>query len=379
MRDLAERLADANRRKTEFLAVLAHELRNPLAPLRNCLQILSLHQADPAVAERARSMMERQLSHLVLLVDDLLDVARITQGKLHLKRQQVDLSMVLREAVEASRVGGHGASHVLSVDLPRESVHVDGDPMRLTQILSNLLHNASKYTPIGGQIHLSLQQEADAAVIVVSDTGVGIPASFMTSIFDMFSQFSSLRQSEQGGLGIGLALVRSLVELHGGTVSAASGGRDQGSTFTVRLPTIRSDSPGNPVLSSAPAEAVERARRILVVDDNVDAADSLGEMLRGLGHSTRIAHDGFEALSLAQGYQPELVILDIGMPRMTGYEVAIEMRKIPGLETTCIVALTGWGAEEDRAQSRQAGFDHHLTKPASSAAFLQLFDELSVR
>ncbi len=379
LRKLAADLSEANSRKTEFLAVLAHELRNPLAPLRNGLQILKLIDDAPTAMVKAREMMDRQLTHLVSLVDDLLDVARITQGKLDLKVQSVELGQVVMAAVEASSPWMEISRHELSVQLPDEPLVLEADPTRLTQVFCNLLNNAAKFTPAGGRVSVHVRRNGDYAVIVFRDTGIGLSAESMRSVFDMFSQIKGLREAAHDGLGIGLSLVRSLVELHGGVVSVQSPGEGLGTVFEVRMPLaakahIRCDmSPNEPTGVDS-----QRSYRILVADDNVDAADSLALLLQSHGHDTSVAYDGLEAMALAEDFHPDLAFLDIGMPGMNGYEVAATLRNTPGLEHIVLVALTGWGTHEDRLRSREAGFDHHLTKPASAAALSQIFNGLDL-
>jgi CheY-like chemotaxis protein/two-component sensor histidine kinase len=370
-------LQERDRRKDEFLATLAHELRNPLAPLVNGLAILR-RGADPATAERARGVMERQLAHMVRLIDDLLDVARITQGKLLLRREAVGLASVIQSAIEASRPLIERAQHHLSVTLPASPLILHGDPTRLAQAFSNLLTNAAKYTDPGGQIWLGAEQQGGEVVVRVRDSGIGIPAAHLPGIFDMFSQVTAALERSQGGLGIGLSLVRGLIELHGGSVAARSEGPGMGSEFSVRLPLLlgpaqAAEAPGSGEVPSPPR------RRVLVVDDNVDAAESLAAMLQLSGHSVEIAHDGRQAAQAAEASHPDVVLLDIGLPEMNGYEVARYIRERPWGRDLVLVALTGWGQEEDRRRSAEAGFDHHLTKPVAPAAIEQLLAGLAER
>ncbi len=367
LRQLAAELAATDRRKTEFLATLAHELRNPLAPLTNGLHLLRM-SANPAAQQKAREMMERQLRHLVRLVDDLLDIARISSGKMELKKERVELNAVLGSAVETSMPVINAAGHTLDLSLPSETLHLLADSTRIAQVVSNLLNNAAKYTPQGGRLQLSARAEGDQAVIAVSDTGIGIAPDALTEVFEMFTQVGRNRNRSQGGLGIGLALVRRLVQLHGGSVTADSAGTHQGSTFTVRLPVALPAAHSLAAAAPSAGVAAPRPLRVLVVDDNTDAAESLAALLELSGHATRIANDGTEALRAANEFRPEIVFLDIGMPGKDGYEVARELRDSPHTKQAVLVALTGWGAKDDRARSRQAGFDHHLTKPAALAA-----------
>ncbi len=370
----AEQLAVADRRKDEFLATLAHELRNPLAPLRNALHLLRLAGNNETVLAQVRDMMDRQLHHLVRLVDDLLDVSRITRGKIELRRQRLDLADVVRGAVETSRPLIEAGRHDLSVRLPSERVEVDGDLTRLTQVLANLLNNSSKYTPEAGRIELSARREAGDAVVRVRDTGIGIPAEMLPHIFDLFAQVDRHIDRAQGGLGIGLTLVRSLVEMHGGTVQAHSDGPGQGSEFVVRLPLAPRDAP--PPAAETPAgrhgAGAAPRRRVLVVDDNEDSARTLGMLLQFMGHEVRVVHDGAAALEVAPQFAPEIVLCDIGLPGMDGYQLARRLRELPALSGAVLVAQTGWGQEEDRRRSQEAGFSHHLVKPIDPDALNEL-------
>ena len=365
LRRFAGDLEEADRRKTDFLATLAHELRNPLAPIRSGLGVMRLNRdASPALA-RVREMMERQVTHMVHLIDDLLDVARISGGKLNLRKSRVALAPILASAVETSLPLIESARHELAVEAPDGELFVDADATRIAQVVANLLNNAAKYTPPGGHITLALRREGFDAVIVVSDTGVGIPDHALHSVFDMFSQVGSESERSQGGLGIGLSLVRQLVQMHGGSVTAESAGPGAGSRFTVRLPLLREEAAGPEALVSAaaPAQDAGSSLRVLVVDDNVDAAVTLAMILDVEGYVTRVAHGGQEAVRMTDEFGPAVVFLDIGMPGMNGFETAEAIRRLPGIAQPCLVALTGWGAEHDRARSAAAGFDHHLTKP----------------
>jgi PAS domain S-box-containing protein len=374
LRRVAADLAEADHRKSEFLATLAHELRNPLAPIRTGLDLLRIAPGDAAAVGRVYDMMDRQLGHLIHLVDDLLDVARITRGKIELKKETIELQAVVAMAVETSTALIEADHHTLTVHLPDEPLALEADVTRLVQVLSNLLNNAAKYTPAGGRIVLEAWREDGHAVVAVSDTGVGIPAESLGSVFEMFTQVRGNLDRAQGGLGIGLSLVRRLVELHGGRVSAASAGRGHGSTFTVRLPLRCGMAPD--AGRALPAPGAESGGghgplRVLVVDDNADAADSLVALLGLMGHDTRVAHDGPGGVRQAQDFVPDLVFLDIGLPGMDGHEVARAIRTAPGLEQVVLVALTGWGAQSDMARSHEAGFDQHLTKPVSMGALEQ--------
>ncbi len=366
-----EALKEADRRKDEFLAMLAHELRNPLAPVRNALHVLRASGGAGPAAEGVREMMERQVGHMVRLVDDLLEVSRITRGKIELRKERVELAAVVRSAVETSRPLIEAARHGLTVSLPPGPVPLEADPVRLAQVVANLLNNAAKYTEECGQIWLAARRDGGAAVVSVRDSGVGIRADVLPRVFDLFAQADGTLQRAQGGLGIGLTLVKRLVEMHGGTVTAHSEGPGKGSEFVVRLPLAGEARPAAaaPQAGEPPAAA---ARRILVVDDNRDAADSLGLLLRFLGHEVRVAHDGPAALEAARAWRPAVVLLDIGMPGMDGYAVARALRALPELEGVVLIALTGWGQEEDRRRSRAAGFDHHLIKPVDLEALQAL-------
>ncbi len=381
LRRLAADLSKADRRKTEFLATLAHELRNPLAPIRTGLEVMRLAVDKPEVVERTRGTMERQVEHMVHLVDDLLDVARITHGNVQLNKQFVYLETIVSSAVEASLTLIESASHELTVNIPQDPVALNADPIRLSQVLLNLLLNAAKFTPDGGKILLSAHTDGDEVIISVRDTGIGIPAESLPLIFEMFSQVKQNMPHAQAGLGIGLALVRSFVELHGGTVTVASPGTTKGSTFTLRLPLavdIRSEKLFAALETGELKQPEARCFRLLLVDDNTDAAETLGALLEIAGHTIQLASDGYQAIELAAQFEPDVIFLDIGMPGMSGYDVALVLRKTPGLDHVLLVALTGWGAEEDRALSKEAGFDEHLTKPASLAMIKHLLSSLAV-
>ncbi|TAH38143.1 MAG: response regulator [Planctomycetota bacterium] len=369
------RLQEADRRKDEFLALLAHELRNPLAPIRNILEILRLNGDDARVLGEGLDVMERQLRHLVRLVDDLLDVSRISQGKLTLRCERLRLRAVLEAALEASRPALEAAGHQLSVSFPEEDLYLDGDQVRLSQALGNLLSNAAKYTPRGGCIAVQAGLEDGAVMIRVRDTGIGIPPEMLERVFDLFTQVE--RERSQGGLGIGLTLVRRIVELHGGSVQARSAGRDQGSEFVIRLPRVAAPpvDTAEP-LRSAPPPLQVPALRMLVADDNRDAADSLSALLQLSGNEVQTAYDGREAVALANAFRPRVIFLDLGMPQLTGYDAACQIRKQPWAQDAVLVALSGWGREEDRRRSREAGFAAHLTKPVDFATMLALLQEL---
>lgn len=364
---LLNRLREQDKRKDEFIATLAHELRNPLAPIRSGVQILRTVTAPGAPAEQALAMMERQLGHMIHLVDDLMDVSRVSGGKIILKRERVGLRAVIDDGIEAARGMVEAAGHRLDVRTPDAPLAFDADRTRLAQVFANLLNNAAKYTPHGGRITLAAERAGTEAVIRVSDTGVGIPADMLPKVFDLFTQVGTSLDRSQGGLGIGLTLVRRLVELHGGRVEVASEGPGRGSEFTVHLPL----APDTPMPDAAgpesPARSPDPGLRVLIVDDNRDAAESLAMLLDLGGCQTRTAHDGATALAAAAAFQPALLLLDIGMPGMNGYEVAARIRQTPTAWGLTIVALTGWGADDDRRKTREAGFDFHLVKPADPA------------
>jgi PAS domain S-box-containing protein len=382
-RDVTERmhtltaLREADRRKDEFLATLAHEIRNPLAPIRNELEIMRMARGNPDIIEHSRAIMDRQLAHLVHLVDDLMDVSRITRGKLELRREKLALEAALQAALETSRPLIEAARHNLAVNLPQEPVYVLGDLTRLAQIFSNLLNNAAKYTPTHGHITVTASVVNGEALIEVRDTGVGIAAEALPDIFEMFAQANRDRGLAHGGLGIGLALVHGLTEMHGGTISAESGGVGLGSAFTVRLPALQIselDEAGVP--SQDPRPAVVR-RRVLVADDNLDAAESLTMLLTMMGHEVRAAHDGAQAVEQAEQFRPDLILMDVGMPKLDGLQAATQIRSMDWGASPMIVALTGWGQEADRKRSKEAGCDEHLVKPLDFDRLSALLAELA--
>jgi len=364
LKQAEQALVDRDLQKDKFLATLAHELRSPLAPLRTGLQVLQLTQ-DPGSAQRTRLMMERQLGQLVRLIDDLLDISRITSGKLVLRLARIELQAAIHSAIEAVQPLLDAAGQVLRLDMPAEPIWLHADPTRISQVVNNLLANAAKYSPQGSSIALGVHRAAGEALVTVADQGEGIPQEMLAHIFDMFTQVDRTLDRAQGGLGIGLALVKRLVEMHGGSVSADSGGLGAGSTFTLRLPALdptqRLDSAAE--ASAVAAPATDTRLRVLVVDDNVDAAESLAEMLSLDGHETRVADSGLAALAMVREFRPAVVFMDIGMPGMSGHETARCIRADDPSGALTLVALTGWGAEADRTLSKEAGFDHHLTKP----------------
>ena len=373
LRRIASALSEADRRKDEFLATLAHELRNPLAPIRNGLQIMRIAANDPPTMARSQAMIERQVEHLVRLVDDLIDISRISRGTIALREEALDLSSVLRHAMETSRPLVDQKAQILTVDVVSRPLPIVGDRTRLTQVFSNLLNNASRYTDRGGRISLRAVVVGDGVEVRVSDSGIGLPAEMLKEIFEMFSQVDRSLERSQAGLGIGLTLVRRLVEMHGGTVEALSEGLGHGSEFVVRLPL--GDHAGEiPRPAVSGIASTIRMRRVLVVDDNLDSAQSLSSLLLMMGHDVRVAHDGLEALSVAEAFHPQVVMLDIGMPRLNGYEACRALRARPWSAATRIIAMTGWGQLEDRQRSLEAGFDQHLVKPVDPGSLSALMD-----
>jgi PAS domain S-box-containing protein len=370
-------LKEADRRKDEFLATLAHELRNPLAPIRNSLETMALARSKDPVVERAREIMSRQVVHLVRLVDDLLEVSRIERGKVELRSETIELSRVLAMAVETSDplidVGGHE----LILASPREGLTVYADPIRLSQVFANLLNNAAKYTEPGGKIWLSVREEGPVAVISVRDTGVGIAAEMLPRVFEMFLQAHHSQRRAQDGLGIGLSLVRRLVQMHGGSVEARSDGIGCGSEFTVRLPVASDDARVRAGTRKASFGESLAPLSVLVADDNQDAADSLGTLLRSMGADVRVVYDGGSALAALETRRPDVALLDIGMPLMDGYELARRIRERSDLGEIVLIALTGWGQVDDKRRALEAGFDHHVGKPADVAELHSLM--LSLR
>ena len=370
---LMTQLKEADLRKNEFLAMLAHELRNPLAPLLNMLEIMKRGDGNGKMIEQVRSTLERQLGQMVRLVDDLLDMSRISRSKLELRKEPVELASVIRQSIETCRPLAERANHELSVSLLPEPIYLHADPVRLAQVFSNLLNNACKYTEPGGRIWLTADQEGSDVVVSVKDTGLGIPSDKLASIFDMFTQMDRSLERSQGGLGIGLTLVKNLVEMHGGSVEAHSEGQGRGSEFVIRLPLLIDQSK-----DKRPNVTVEEttSHRILIVDDNRDAATSLAVLLRMTGNETKTAHDGLEAVEKAVAFRPEVVLLDIGLPKLNGYDACRRIREQSWGKNMVLVALTGWGQDEDRRQSKDAGFDHHMVKPVDFAALMSLLTQL---
>ena len=363
--DLVVQLRHEATMKNEFLATLAHELRNPLAPIRTGLQVLRRTPTGEPIT-RTLDMMERQLSHLIRLIDDLLDVSRITRGKLELRKQEVPLSVLLSNAVEASRPLIDAGRHTLTISVPDDPIMLTVDPTRIAQVVSNLLNNAAKYTPHGGVIALTARRKDDTVQIQVTDNGIGLSPQMLTKVFEMFSQVDPSITRSQGGLGIGLTLARRLTEMHNGSVEATSAGPGAGSTFTVTLPCndhAQTSAANDSVRPQADPTSHSHSHRVLIVDDQLDVAQSLRDLLSLLGYDTRIASNGPEALRVAGDFKPELVFLDIGLPGMTGYEVARSLRALKTTPQPRLVAITGWGDAHHVSLAQEAGFDQHLTKP----------------
>jgi signal transduction histidine kinase/ActR/RegA family two-component response regulator len=375
-RGAEEALRAADRRKDEFLATLAHELRNPLAPLCNGLEILKLANRQPAIADKMREMMERQLRQMVRLVDDLLDVSRISTGKLLLRKAPVDLQTVVKDAVETASPFIHSRNHTLSVSLSPPSIVLDADATRLAQVFSNLLNNAAKYTDPGGQIALDVQRNNGIIVARVTDNGIGIDRQMLTTVFDLFAQADQSLERTQAGLGVGLTLAKRLTELHGGTLEAQSEGLGKGSEFIVRLPVESGFDAVGQLHSLATSAGLSSGHRVLVVDDNRDFAASLAVMLEELGNHVRVANDGAEGLEVAKEFLPNVAFLDIGMPKLNGYDLAARLRSISELEHLHLVAITGWGQEKDRQRAHVAGFDRHLVKPVESEQIVAILRAL---
>jgi signal transduction histidine kinase len=368
----AEALTEADRRKDEFLATLAHELRNPLSPIRNGLDILRASPTAPNAAE-IRDMMDRQLSHLLRLVDDLTDVSRVSQGKIELRKARIALSIVLQAAIEASNPLITAGRHELILDLPDEPIWLDADLTRLSQVVCNLLNNAAKYTPDGGKIVLSARKDRDEVLIIVSDNGVGIPSDMLPRVFDLFTQVRDHLDRSGGGLGIGLALVKQLVEMHGGTIAAESTGAGKGSSFRLRLPAAESALTSGAAESSSPvAPPQEPGLKVLVVDDNLDVARTVGWMIETIGHDYRLVHEGKLAVETAQEYRPDAILLDLNMPGMDGYAVCRALREQALFDNTVIIAQTGWGQTQARSDAGASGFNHHLAKPVNIDRLEQL-------
>ncbi len=395
LRKLASELSEADRRKNEFLAMLAHEIRNPLAAIRNSVAVLKLAGREPQSAVAAQGAIDRQMEHLVRLIEDLLDVARISRGKLELRRARMDLRQALDQALEVSRPLCRDNEQVLDVEIPQTPLYVDGDAVRITQAISNLMSNACKFTPRGGRIRVSVGVEGRHAIVRIRDNGIGIAPEHLPRLFDMFSQIDISLERTQGGLGIGLNLVKQLVEMHGGRVEVRSEGVGTGSEFIVHFPVVGETDGGIVAVAAEPAAQVRtdsaraagdlaapppapgKGRRILVVDDNVDSADSLAMLLRLLGHEAEVARDGLEAVETALRTRPDVVLLDIGLPRLNGFEAARRIRLSPHGREMKLIAVTGWGQDEDRNLSRSAGFDEHLVKPVDIDRLAALLEDLA--
>ena len=378
LRNLASDLSQADRRKDEFLATLAHELRNPLAPLCNMMEVLKRSDGDSDTLKRAYDTIERQLAQMVRLVDDLLDLNRITHDRLELRKNEVELSSVIQSAVEAARPLIDSARHDLRVDLPNQPTYLYADPARLAQVFANLLNNSAKYTKPGGAIWLYAKRQDGNVVVTIKDNGAGIPRDKLQNIFEMFTQVDRDPERSQGGLGIGLTLVKRLIEMHGGSVEARSGGTGLGSEFVVQLPILSGKTElAKPVKIAPHKQEPSQSHRILVVDDNRDSAESLAMLLRINGNSTHMAHDGFEALEAVEKHRPDVVLLDIGLPKLSGHDVCRHVREQPWGKDIVVIALTGWGQEEDRRRSQEAGFNGHLVKPVNYDELFNLLNSLT--
>ena len=372
-----EALKDADRRKDEFLATLAHELRNPLAPVRNAVEILRMKGPDIPELHWARDIIDRQTQAMAQLIDDLMDISRINLGKLKLKREQVELANIVQGAIETSRPLIENMGHELTMTLPPGLVIVDADRTRLAQVFLNLLNNAAKYTDRGGRIELRAELQGSDVVVSVTDSGIGIPADKLPTIFEMFSQVEGALSRSQGGLGIGLCLVKRLVKMHGGSVEAQSGGPGQGSEFVVRLPIVVEQTYPRQASDDGDKAQPTSDLRILVVDDNRDAAESLAMLLKMMGNSIHTAHDGEEAVTAAREFQPNVVLCDIGLPKLNGYEACRQMKAQAWDKNMILIAMTGWGQDDDRRKSEEAGFDHHMVKPVDPQALMKLLAGLN--
>ena len=378
-RQFAAALQRADQRKDEFLATLAHELRNPLSPILSGIQLLSMmssEESNPEENAEMLEMIERQVHHMVRLVDDLLEVSRITSGKIHLQTSSINLADVVKHAIETSEPNIEAGQHQFAIHGPTEQLIVNGDMTRLAQVISNLLNNAARYTPSGGQISLSVTSDESFAYITVKDNGIGIPVQMQERVFELFAQVNRKLKQSEGGLGIGLALVKRIVELHGGTVTVASDGENQGAAFRIALPLLTSESPPSEAVITDDTTACN-ALKIMAVDDNVDALNSLKRLLVAMGHDVATEESGVAGIQRFQTFGPSCMFLDIGMPEMDGYEVAKQIRQLPGGDAVKLFALTGWGQQQDRARSDAAGFDFHLVKPVTKSAIEQLLRSVS--
>lgn len=376
-RDITQRkrnerlLREADQQKDEFLATLAHELRNPLAPICAAAELLKSARNLAPELRAATAILERQARHMTHLVDDLLDISRITSGRIRLQQEAVELGELLKNLIDTHRHSLQAARHQVNLAIPGAAVHVSADRVRVTQIVSNILHNAIKYTPPGGRIEIALRTQDRQAIVSIRDNGMGIPAARLDHIFEPFAQLDTSYEHGDGGLGIGLTLAKKLVELHGGSIEARSAGHGQGTEFLIRLPSMEA-APARQASASPAHPDPSASCRVLIADDNHDAAVSLGMLLQALGHDTRVVHDGIEALEEAELFRPDIVLLDIGMPRLDGYETARRMKSRPWAAATRIVAVTGWGQETDRQRAKEAGFDRHLVKPVNLDALRAL-------
>ncbi len=373
-------LIESDQRKDEFLATLAHELRNPLAPIMNAAQLLGVAQPTEATVRWSREVLDRQVRQLTRLVDDLLDISRITRGKVELRRERVDLASIVRSSIETSRPLITAAQHQLEVHLPEAPIELDADPARLAQVFGNLLNNAAKYTPAQGRISISVEKESEREVAVrVRDSGIGIPPEMLSRVFEMFTQVEEALERTQGGLGIGLTLVRRFVELHSGSVSATSAGRDRGSEFVVRLPLPKDGAaaaPGTEGTSDTPAGVM---RRIVIVEDNPDGAESLRQLLTAAGHDVFLATDGLRGVDAVSSFKPDVVLMDIGLPGLNGYEAARRIRQTEHGRNVTLIAMTGWGQPDDRRRARHAGFDFHFVKPIDLSAIEKTLRSIHLR
>ena len=379
LRAQSERLRDSDRRKDEFLATLAHELRNPLAPIRNALQIIQIADNNGPAVDQARGMMERQLGQMVRLIDDLLDVSRISRGKFELRKERIDLAAAIKSAVDTAQPLIDAAGHRLAVSMGTQPIYLDADPVRLAQVFSNLLNNAAKYMERGGRIWLTVTPDDREVVVSVRDTGIGIPAEALPGIFDMFAQVDRSLEKAQGGLGIGLTLVKQLLEMHGGRIEARSDGPGRGAEFVARLPIVTIAPRRQAADRAEERRAHVQTCRILVADDNRDAAESMSTVLRLMGNEVRTVHDGLQAVEEAAAFRPDMVLLDIGMPRLNGYDAARRIRAERWGKSIMVVAMTGWGQEEDKRRASEAGFDRHFTKPVDPAEIERLIAGLRSR
>ena len=374
---MRDALTESDRRKDEFLATLAHELRNPLAPVRNAIHILRAKMPPGAELQWARDVIDRQVTQMTRLIDDLMDVSRITRGTFELRREHVTLDDVIRSAVETSRPIIDASGHELALSLPTDPMYLEADSIRLAQVFANLLNNAAKYTGPGGRIAVTVTRDMGLVSVTVQDSGIGIPTAMLTRVFEPFTQLDHSLERSRGGLGIGLALARRLVEMHGGTIEAHSPGPGAGSRFVVRLPLSARQSGPRPLAHEGRVPTPDVGRhRILIADDNNDSATSLSMLLNDAGYDVRTAGDGVQALATAEHFRPDIALLDIGMPQLNGYDVARRLREQPWGRKVLLIAVTGWGGADHRQQTAEAGFDHHLTKPVDPMALTRMLASL---